>query len=215
MNFNSKNFIRNYFFEFLRFEFDGDEFKMLKNYLYDINFNLPLWNFVPLFKDISRNAFKTFKRTFNKLINSIENRINHCNKIQQVNEESFLSILFSERKILLEKNVSLDKKLSNGNFARLIHDLFLGSIETTSNTLTWLIIFIKCNPIYELKLREEIEILIGKRLPILKDRNDCHYVMAFLSETLRFRPSVPVSPPHKILENFKIGSFFLNLKIIV
>ena len=37
------------------------------------------------------------------------------------------------------------------------------------------------------RLREEIESEIGDRIPTHEDRNRCHYVMAFISEALRFR----------------------------
>ena len=37
------------------------------------------------------------------------------------------------------------------------------------------------------KLRQEIESEIGDRIPEYEDRNRCHYVMAFIGETLRFR----------------------------
>ena len=65
-------------------------------------------------------------------------------------------------------------------------------------------------PHIEFEIREEVNNVIGDRIPNAEDIKNCHYVMAFLAETLRFRASVPISIPHKTLENYHFG--MLNLK---
>ncbi|CAG2102531.1 unnamed protein product, partial [Medioppia subpectinata] len=57
------------------------------------------------------------------------------------------------------------------------------------------------------KLRQEIESQIGDRMPTHEDRNRCHYVMAFIAETLRARNVVPSGLPHKAIVNTKLDKY--------
>jgi cytochrome P450 len=55
------------------------------------------------------------------------------------------------------------------------------------------------------KMRDEIDSVIGERMPLQEDRNHCHYVNAFISEGMRYRPIVPFAFPHKTMVQSKIG----------
>ncbi|CAG2120860.1 unnamed protein product [Medioppia subpectinata] len=48
----------------------------------------------------------------------------------------------------------------------------------------------------QIRLRDEIESVIGDRMATHEDRNRCHYVNAFIAETLRYRPVAPGGVPH-------------------
>ncbi|CAG2120584.1 unnamed protein product, partial [Medioppia subpectinata] len=67
------------------------------------------------------------------------------------------------------------------------------------------------------KLRQEIESQIGDRMPTHEDRNRCHYVMAFIAETLRFRNIIPQGLPHKVMVESTIGDYTIpeNVQILV
>jgi cytochrome P450 len=60
------------------------------------------------------------------------------------------------------------------------------------------------------KMRQEIDSVIGERMPLQEDRNNCHYVNAFISETMRYRPILPFSVAHKNVVQSKIGINFEN-----
>jgi cytochrome P450 len=60
------------------------------------------------------------------------------------------------------------------------------------------------------KMRGEIESVIGDRMPVQEDRNNCHYVNAFISEAMRFKPIVPMGLAHKNVVQSKIG-IILNI----
>ena len=59
----------------------------------------------------------------------------------------------------------------------------------------------------ERKLRKEIDEQIGDRIPTHEDRNRCHYVMAFIKETLRHRNAVPIGLQHKTIVTTKLGDY--------
>ncbi|CAG2122785.1 unnamed protein product, partial [Medioppia subpectinata] len=57
------------------------------------------------------------------------------------------------------------------------------------------------------KLRQEIESQIGDRMPTHEDRNRCHYVMAFIAETLRVKNVVPSGVFHRAVVDSTIGNY--------
>ncbi|CAG2122706.1 unnamed protein product, partial [Medioppia subpectinata] len=59
------------------------------------------------------------------------------------------------------------------------------------------------------KLRQEIESQIGDRMPTHEDRNRCHYVMAFIAETLRARNVARFGVTHKAVVDTKIDNVFV------
>lgn len=63
-------------------------------------------------------------------------------------------------------------------------------------------------PSMQTKMRHEIESVIGERMPVQEDRERCHYVNAFISEGLRYRPAAPIGVPHKNVVQSKIGIHF-------
>ena len=59
------------------------------------------------------------------------------------------------------------------------------------------------------KLREEIASEIGDRIPVHSDRDRCHYAMAFISETMRYRHVVPLGVFHKSMTSSTIGQHYI------
>lgn len=49
------------------------------------------------------------------------------------------------------------------------------------------------------KMRQEVEEVIGDETPTVEHKQSCHYVNAFISETLRFRTVSPLGVIHKTM----------------
>jgi cytochrome P450 len=77
--------------------------------------------------------------------------------------------------------------------------------------MKWIILLMANYPEMQNKMRQEIYSLIGERMPVQEDRNQCHYVNAFISETMRYRPIVPLGLFHKNVVQSKIGIIFFNM----
>src|SRR5882724_3839368 len=88
-----------------------------------------------------------------------------------------------------------------------IFDIFLAGTDTSQQTFRWLLLFTLFDPKVNQKLRQEIESEIGDRIPTHEDRNRCHYVMAFISETLRFRNVASSGVFHSAVVNSKIENY--------
>ena len=78
------------------------------------------------------------------------------------------------------------------------------------DTLKWAILYMTNYPEMQKRMRKEIEDQIGDRIPVQNDKNNCHYISAFISECLRHRVSVPLSLPHKTLCDVEISKRFAN-----
>ena len=64
-------------------------------------------------------------------------------------------------------------------------------------------------PEMQTKMRKEIEKQIGDRIPVQSDKQNCDYVNAFISETLRHRIVAPMSVPHKTICDVQIRKFIV------
>lgn len=69
-----------------------------------------------------------------------------------------------------------------------IATLLLGGYETTSNQLSWTWYELSRNPDIEAKLHEEIDRVLGDRLPTVEDVPKLEYTTRVLEETLRLYP---------------------------
>ncbi len=68
--------------------------------------------------------------------------------------------------------------------------LFLAGHETTANALTWTWYLLSQHPEVGNRLREEIDAVLGKRLPAVDDLNHLSYSRMVLSESMRLYPPV-------------------------
>ncbi|XP_054154608.1 steroid 17-alpha-hydroxylase/17,20 lyase-like [Oppia nitens] len=112
---------------------------------------------------------------------------------------------------------SLANYLTDDKLGLIVFDLIFAGIDTSYTTFLWLLLFLSSDLMVQKKLRNEISDKIGDRLPTLDDRHRCHYVMAFISETLRFRNVVPVAVPHNAIVDSKIGDYKIpkNMSVCV
>ena len=59
-------------------------------------------------------------------------------------------------------------------------------------------------PEMQKKMRKEIEEQIGDRIPVQNDKQNCDYVNAFMSETLRYRNVSPMGLGSKAICDVEI-----------
>ena len=59
-------------------------------------------------------------------------------------------------------------------------------------------------PEMQRRMRKEVEEQIGDRIPVQNDKQNCHFINAFISETLRYRIIVPLGLPHKTVCDVEI-----------
>lgn len=84
--------------------------------------------------------------------------------------------------------------------------LFIAGHETTANALSWTFYLLQANPEKEQKLREEIEAVLGDRIPEAEDLPKLKYARMVLTESMRLYPPAWVIARRNIRE-YAIGDY--------
>lgn len=89
-------------------------------------------------------------------------------------------------------------------------DFFQAGTETTSNTLSFGLMYMIHNRRVCDKVQAELDAVIGKkRFPNLQDRTHLPYVKAVLSEIQRFSNVAPLGIAHRTTDNTMFREFFI------
>ncbi|HZD96527.1 MAG TPA: cytochrome P450, partial [Candidatus Sulfotelmatobacter sp.] len=92
--------------------------------------------------------------------------------------------------------------------------IFLAGHETTANALTWTWYLLSQNPEAEARLHEEIDGVLGGRLPEFDDVAKLKYTEMVLAESMRLYP--PAWALGRLaMENFEIGGYVVPKKSLV
>lgn len=71
-------------------------------------------------------------------------------------------------------------------------------------------------PEVQRRAQEELDIHVGpKRLPEFGDYENLVYIQAIVLETLRWRPSVPLSLPHRVMSDDEYNDYFIPKGTII
>ncbi|PPD66422.1 hypothetical protein GOBAR_DD36699 [Gossypium barbadense] len=90
------------------------------------------------------------------------------------------------------------EELNKDHIKHLFLVLFVAGTDTTSNTLEWAMAEVLQNPHVLLKVKKELDQVIGKGKPIEEsDINSLPYLQAIIKETFRMHPPVPLLLPRR------------------
>ena len=131
--------------------------------------------------------------------------VNHYRDYDPSLERDFCDALITAKNDALRAGKESVTYLTDQNLGMAVFDLIFAGTDTSQQTFHWLLLLLVYYPEIQKKLRQEIESQIGNRLPTHEDRNRCHYVMAFISEVLRYKNVIGSSLPHKAVVSSKIG----------
>ncbi len=90
----------------------------------------------------------------------------------------------------------------------------LASHETSANAMAWCFFYLGLNPDVRVRMEQEIDEVLGGRIPSPEDYNDLLYTRAVLSETLRITPPTYVVG-REAIEDCTIGDYFIPKGTIV
>ncbi|VDO20647.1 unnamed protein product [Haemonchus placei] len=92
-------------------------------------------------------------------------------------------------------------------------DLWIAGMETTSNTLSWGVVYILNHLDVQMKMHEEMDREIGSSRAItMTDKNYLHFTCAVVNEIQRLGNIVPLNLLHETLRPVRIGGFDLPSK---
>ncbi|XP_005100918.1 cytochrome P450 2C3 [Aplysia californica] len=113
----------------------------------------------------------------------------------ETNMDSFIAnYVFEKSK---KENSGQATYLDDKNLTKVIEDLLGAGIETTSNTISWFLLYMLHYPKVQEKIFKEIESEIGTgRSPTMHDKTKLKYLNAAIMETQRIGNTVPMGLTH-------------------
>lgn len=89
-------------------------------------------------------------------------------------------------------------------------DIFQAGVETTSNTITFGIIYMLYNLNVQKKIREELDRIVGtQRFPNLNDRLQLPYTEATTQEIIRMSNVAPLGLIHRCMKTVRFGNYII------
>jgi len=92
--------------------------------------------------------------------------------------------------------------------------IFLAGHETTANALTWTWYLVSTAPAAEARLHEEIERVLGGRLPTVADIGSLPYVERVVTEAMRLYPPAWIIG-RRALQDYQIGEYLAPARSII
>ncbi|CAG2176594.1 unnamed protein product, partial [Oppiella nova] len=204
------------------YDMEDKEFKQIKYIIKDFNKeagnHFLLWEFAPILRLLDYKLVKKQRLLLREAVDMMSTKFSsHYKDYSESIERDFCDALITAKNESLREGKESAPYLKDENLAMTIFDIFFAGTDTSQQTFQWLLILLTYYPEMQRKLRQEIETQIGDRMPTHEDRNRCHYVMAFLSETLRFRNVAPFGVVHKALVRTTIGEYTVpeNMGVMV
>lgn len=97
-------------------------------------------------------------------------------------------------------------------------DLVIAGADTTTDYLTWSLLYLAAFPEVQAKIRQQLDDVIGRdRQPRLKDKSSLPYLEATITEIMRHSSFVYVTLPHRVRSDTTLGGFDIpeNSQVIV
>ncbi|XP_037044115.1 cytochrome P450 2B4-like [Bradysia coprophila] len=184
----------------------NDEFFLSNNFVSSWSLFFPfLRNWFP--EQSGRNAIL---RSVDGLQHFIRGVIEDCRRkeIYKINPQNLVDVFLE--KIESEKN-DPSTSFTDDQLLITMLDIFQAGLETTSNMLSWTILFLILNPHVQERLYEEISRVIPKGQPITLDhKNRMPYAHATILESHRRARLIPIAIGHKVVTDFEYQGYLFK-----
>ncbi|XP_070574469.1 steroid 17-alpha-hydroxylase/17,20 lyase-like [Ptychodera flava] len=193
------------------YELDDPEFDEILNYIKKTNESFGnglLADFVPIFKYIPTSGLRLVKKCLNEWLTFIQSKIDeHKTRMHEGKVSDLVDDLLQIQAEAKAAGEDQADTLTDVNVRQTVSDIFGAGIDTTINTMNWCVAYMVNYPDVQTKVQEEIDDVIGQRLPLLTDKNKLPYCDAVIHEIMRIRTVAPVGVPHKTIEDTSVGGY--------
>jgi len=117
--------------------------------------------------------------------------------------------------LILSEDEDTGKKMGDRQIRDEVTTLLLAGYDTTFNALSWTLYLLSQNPEAAKRLQQELQQVLGGRVPCVEDISALHYTQMIIQEAMRLYPSVwgfsRTSIEQDLIEGYRIpaGSFIL------
>ncbi|XP_076935353.1 7-ethoxycoumarin O-deethylase-like [Bidens hawaiensis] len=169
----------------------------------------------PMLKPLDpQNIRRHAKEAFNWMDEMVDGFVSERLKHRESKLPRFGDMLDS----LLDYSQENESKFNLKHVKALIVDLFIAGTDTVSVTITWAMTELLLNPNVLLRLREEVNQIVGEDEKV-QEANilSLPYLHAVINETMRLHTPAPLLAPHKTMTEVKLGNYIVpaNTQIFV
>ncbi|KAL1501289.1 hypothetical protein ABEB36_006637 [Hypothenemus hampei] len=94
-------------------------------------------------------------------------------------------------------------------------DMFMAGSETTNNSISFGFLYLMLNPRVQKKAQQEIDLVLGNRMPCIDDRRNMPYMEAVTLEALRMFGCRAFVVPHRALKDTYLGGYFIPKDVLI
>ncbi|WOH07922.1 hypothetical protein DCAR_0727357 [Daucus carota subsp. sativus] len=157
---------------------------------------IPFWE-IPIWKDISPKLKKVNSAL--ELINgTLDDLIAICKRMVDEEELQFHEEYMNET----DPTILVSSKQLRDDLMTML----IAGHETTAAVLTWTFYLLSKEPSVMLKLQNEVDSVLGDRIPTIEDMKKLKYTTRVINESLRLYPQPPVLI-RRSLEDDKLGEY--------
>lgn len=122
---------------------------------------------------------------------------------------NFCDSLLSAKERALKENKESAPFLTDDNLNTVLVDMFTAGTDPTQFSLRWVFLYLANHVDMQRRMREEVFEVVGDRMATHADKAQCHYLNAFLAESLRIRNLAPIGLTHATTSDTYLGNFKL------
>ncbi|KAL8122351.1 protein LUTEIN DEFICIENT 5, chloroplastic isoform X1 [Apium graveolens] len=166
---------------------------------------IPFWE-IPIWKDISPKLKKVNSAL--ELINgTLDDLIAICKRMVDEEELQFHEEYMNEKDpSILHFLLASGDDVSSKQLRDDLMTMLIAGHETTAAVLTWTFYLLSKEPSAMLKLQNEVDSVLGDRIPTIEDMKKLKYTTRVINESLRLYPQPPVLI-RRSLEDDKLGEY--------
>ncbi|GAB6023286.1 Cytochrome P450 2 sub R member 1 [Chamberlinius hualienensis] len=152
-------------------------------------------------------GYKELMKANDVIIKTLKKTINsHLSNWKDGDANDFIDYYIAEikRQEVPEEPFTVDNLLGS------LWDMFVAGIDTTSTTLQWAFLFLAFEQDAQRKVQQELDKVVGRfRMPSLGDFTQLPYTEALIMEVHRKASIVPLSVPHRTIEDAKVLGYVI------
>ncbi|CAG2105255.1 unnamed protein product [Medioppia subpectinata] len=165
-----------------------------------------IYGFIPIAQYFMANPLAKYQSIFDEMwIYARDLYENHVKTYDSNNLRDFCDTIIAAKYEAIADNKPSAKYLTDENLITTMCGLINAGVETTQDTVLWILLYIAYYPDYQQKLRNEISREIGDRVPVFEDKSRLNYTLAFMTEILRHRNPAPIGNFHRTVVDTHLG----------
>ena len=197
---------------------DKDFLRMLHTFdrLNQISGSGFLEDFIPPLRKMPTKNFKEFLGLFDWFNKFITRKIDQHKVEFDPNDIRDLTdnMILAKQQADEDPDSPISKQFTDVHAIQTLGDVFAGGVDTSRTQLGWILLVVAARQDIQKKLHEEIDDVVGDKIPGKEHRSKLVYLEAVVLETVRMYPVAPLGVPHETMEDMSVAGYVIPKKTL-